>query len=95
MYYIILFLVLLSSCETTKFCYQCKHYKRHPGLLYFTPEFGHCSLNPKESYNNDYLVTGNIKRVVDEYHYCSTARKFDDMCGPFGKNYEYGRAKWW
>jgi hypothetical protein len=33
-------------------------------------------------------VNGKPDNNLDKYHYCSTARKFDNMCGKEGKFYE-------
>ena len=85
MYWFLLFFI--TTTTSTKFCYQCKHFRRYPGLFYLDTGFGTCSMNPKMIENIDYLVTGSITKV-DEYHYCSTSRRFDSMCGPLGNKYE-------
>jgi hypothetical protein len=67
-----------------KLCIDCKFYTKN----FFTfSEFGKCSLFPKEQDNSYFLVNGNISNNT-EYHYCSTARNSDRMCGEEGKFYE-------
>lgn len=68
-----------------KLCIDCKFFTKN----IFTPnKFGKCSLFPKIEIDNDYLIDGveNIKNV--DYHYCSTSREFEHMCGKEGKLYE-------
>jgi hypothetical protein len=36
---------------------------------------------------DNYLITGEKKSEEAKYHFCSTARKFDHMCGERGKRY--------
>ena len=85
---IILLFTLFVSCYSTKFCHQCKHFRRSPGLLYFNTAFAHCSMYSKVDENNDYLVTGNINNIKDDYYFCSTARSIESMCGVVGKKFE-------
>ena len=62
-----------------KFCKNCK---------FFTEtKFGHCSRFPFQQTDN-YLVDGYKDESPINYHYCSTARSSDRMCGPEGKYYE-------
>jgi hypothetical protein len=82
-----LLFTLFVSCYSTKFCHQCKHFKRHPGLLFFDRRFGFCSMSPKVDENRYYLVTGKIQNV-EEYYFCSTARSIESLCGPIGKKFE-------
>ena len=79
-------LMPFSSCHIRpKLCIDCKFYTKH----FFTrSEFGKCTLFTRENTTNSYLVNGNNDNSIEEYHYCSTARKFDDMCGKEGKYYE-------
>jgi hypothetical protein len=51
-------------------------------------EYGKCSLYPKEDDIDYSFVTGNNYNKNIDYHYCSTSRKFEDMCGKEGKFYE-------
>ena len=85
----ILYPVILSQISASqirpKFCVDCKFYKKD----FFTfSEFGKCTLFPKEKYNDYFLVNGNKNDNNIEYHYCSTVRNFDRMCGEEGKFYE-------
>lgn len=62
--------------EPQKLCMNCKHFKKS-----FLQEnrFGKCSLFPRETNGNDYLVDGTKSKM--DYYYCSTARISEDMCG--------------
>jgi len=68
-----------------KLCINCKFYIKENFL---TPDiFYKCS---KFSYLEDdyFFVNGRGKPQITKYHYCSTARNFDHMCGVEGKKYE-------
>lgn len=69
-----------------KLCIDCKFYTKN----FFTfSEFGKCSMFPTEQQSNDYyLVNGKNYNIEDYYHYCSTSRKLDHMCGKEGKFFE-------
>jgi hypothetical protein len=68
-------------------CINCKYF-----LPSHTDLFGKCSFFPIIKENKiDYLVTGEPKEDELGYSYCSTARKFDDMCGEEGKMYKKKR----
>lgn len=87
-----IFLILLSTFLTafslqknTKICIDCKFFSNN----FFTDKnFGKCILFPVSHHDTDYLVTGINKNEKPEYYFCSTARKFDYMCGEEGKKYE-------
>jgi hypothetical protein len=49
-------------------------------------DYGKCTLFHKHDHIDNYLVNGKINDI--EYYYCSTARKYDFMCGKEGKFYE-------
>jgi hypothetical protein len=68
-----------------KFCINCKFYKKD--FISFS-EFGKCTNFLYYNDNDNYLVNGKINNNLDQYHYCSTARKFENMCGKEGKFYE-------
>ena len=81
-----LFFAEIYSLEIKpKICIHCK---------YFIPDdisdvYGKCSFFPKIEKNNaNYLVTGNNDPSLLDYEYCSTARKYEDMCGKEGKKYK-------
>lgn len=84
---ILLFVMFFVSCNSTKFCVKCKHFR--PDNFFFTNgEFGKCSLYPQDHIDNRFLVTGNEKYVTKDYYYCNTARNVKSMCGKEGKYYE-------
>ena len=76
---------VISSQIRPKLCIDCKFYTKD----FFTfSEFGKCSLFPIEK-NSYFFVNGKGNNSKEyDYHYCSTARKFDNMCGQEGKFYE-------
>lgn len=80
-----------------KLCVNCKYFIKPIPYAYFSEsdmEYGVCSLFPKSSDNRfKSLVTGISKNKITEYTYCSTARKFNDMCGEEGKKYKKGVTK--
>ena len=84
----ILFVKLIISCSSTKFCVNCKHYRSHAGFLFPNGEFGKCSLYPQDHIDNRFLVTGNDKYVIKDFYYCNTVRNVKSMCGKEGKLYE-------
>jgi hypothetical protein len=80
-----IFVLLSSACKVgTKFCINCKFYKKD--FLTFS-EFGKCAQFPYENYNNYFLVNGKDYNNKN-FHYCSTARQYDHMCGKEAKFYE-------
>ena len=86
---IIVGFIILSQISASrirpKFCVDCKFYKKD---LFTFSEFGKCTLFPREKYNDYFLVNGNKNDNNIEYHYCSTSRNSDRMCGEEGKYYE-------
>ena len=87
-FFIIIYLSLISLTNSTnpKLCVDCKFFKRD----LFGNKFGKCALFEKTEIadNNDFLVDGIVRRKKVKYHYCSTARQTDNMCGKDGKLYE-------
>ena len=71
-----------------KLCIHCKHFiTDNEGDQYAT-----CSLFPRTTINNGYLVTGvEEEKKPSEYAFCSVARNFDNMCGLDGKLYQKKR----
>ena len=67
-----------------KFCVTCKHFIPNYKL---GNEYGKCYQFPIEK-EDTYLITGERKDEPTEYKHCSTARKFNNMCGENGKRYE-------
>jgi hypothetical protein len=73
-----------------KKCIDCKYFIKEEEFYseYNNNRFGKCSVFPVLESNNDYLVSGIEYEENIEYHYCSTARTLDHMCGKEGKQYE-------
>ena len=79
---ILLFLTNVTGFD--KLCMNCKHFKRDV----FTPSrFGKCKKFLTIDDNVDHLIHGK-KEKTENMHYCSTARKFDILCGQDGTGYE-------
>jgi hypothetical protein len=76
-------LFLVNSQDEIKICKNCKFFKKD---YFFETRFSHCTHFPNEPINNYYLVEGIKDSTI--YHYCSTARSSDKMCGPEGKYFE-------
>ncbi len=71
-----------------KLCIDCKFYKNN---FFTNSKFGKCSLFLKDEHDDYFLVNGknNIEYYqYSGYYYCSTSRKYDNMCGNEGKFYE-------
>jgi len=81
--YSIILSPFLASQLKPKFCIDCQFYKNN---IFTGSEFGKCSLFPKDNDNVDFLVNGNKNNNI-EYHYCSTSRLTDNMCGKEAKYY--------
>jgi len=87
--FMILYSIILTQISASqikpKLCIGCKFYTKD----FFTfSEFGKCSKFPTKPDNDYFLVNGKKNNNNIEYHYCSTSRKFDHMCGEEGKFYE-------
>lgn len=82
--YSIILSPISASPIKPKLCVDCKFYTKN---LFTFSEFGKCSLFTKDADNDYFLVNGNYNNNV-EYHYCSTSRRNDKMCGKEGKFYE-------
>ena len=75
----------LLAMKQEKICKDCTFFKKD----FFTEtKFGHCSRFLNQPINDYSLVDGVKDLSPTSYHYCATARKFDDMCGPEGKYFE-------
>lgn len=77
------FLISISYILAPKFCVYCEHFIPKKGG---NNEFGRCKKFPHD-WTDNYLITGEKKAEESNYHFCSTARKFDYMCGERGKKY--------
>ena len=85
----LLFLQILSFKEIKqKLCINCKYFitdKDHNN----NNQFGKCSLFIKDNSNSIYELVNGIRQDEDiEYHYCSTSRGIERMCGKEGKMYK-------
>ena len=78
---IFLFFLFMSSCSSTKFCINCKHFVIDS--MSISSEFGKCSLFPIKS--SRFLVDG---KNTNYYNYASTARGSESLCGEEGKHYK-------
>jgi hypothetical protein len=74
----------LLAIPNEKLCKNCKFFKKK---LFDENKFGHCTRFPFQATNNYFLVDGVKDTSPTSYHYCSTARSFDHMCGPEGRGY--------
>jgi hypothetical protein len=82
--YSIILSPLLAIQLKPKFCIDCKFYKNN---IFTDSKFGKCSLFPKDEDNIDFLVNGNKNNNI-EYHYCSTSRLSNGMCGKEAEFYD-------
>jgi len=83
------FSIVATSTSTIpkdpKLCINCKFSTKENFLT--SDVFCKCSKFPY--LEDDYFfVNGRGRPQKTKYHYCSTARKFDHMCGEEGKKYE-------
>jgi hypothetical protein len=77
-------LLFFSSVPTTpKFCVDCRHFLPDPKGI---NRFAKCSQFPTEQ-RSDFLVTKEIIEEEIDFMYCSTARKFGNLCGEKAKKY--------
>ena len=67
-------------------CKNCKYFLPNTFLMP-NYEFAKCSFFKKITPDENYLVTGEIKKDKIEYKYCSICRKNEDMCGINGKEF--------
>ena len=74
--------VIVKGNLTQNLCINCKFFKSDS-----IKKYGKCELFPIIIENKYYLVDGKIDQIND-YEYCSVARKYQDMCGKEGKLYE-------
>ena len=73
-----------------KLCKNCKFFVKKD---FFTAnKFGQCKLFNYEE-TKYFLVDGIPEKNLNTYHYCSTARKFDHLCGVDGKKFESSTFK--
>ena len=81
---ILLFCVSIVSA-LDKLCMNCKHFKKD----IFTPsKYAQCKKFLIIDKNVNYLIDGKKQQKTENMHYCSTARKFDILCGENGTGYE-------
>ena len=75
---------ILNRNPNSKLCVDCQHFIPDK----WDGQYGRCYLFPKIEDNDSFLVNGLRKDIIIEYRYCSTARKYQDMCGEIGKLYK-------
>jgi len=85
----LIFLITLISCNShninPKLCINCKNFIGD----YIGNKYGKCKAFPIISQKDDeYLVTGKIKKVETVYTYCSISRQNKNMCGEIGLKFE-------
>ena len=79
--------LFLVECYKPKFCMNCKYFLRD-NILPDDLTFAHCAKFPKKDENEmEYLITGEKNKEVESFHFCTTARRYDDKCGKEGKHY--------
>ena len=80
-----LFLSLLaySAAFEPKLCITCKHFIHARNNRY-----SRCRQFPILVDTMEDLISGYSQQQYTDYNYCSTARKFDFMCGENGKRHE-------
>jgi hypothetical protein len=77
-------LFLIVPIFSLKLCINCKHYKKD----IFTPsKYAQCKKYLIVDNNVDRLIDGK-KTEEKKMLYCSTARKFDHLCGEEGTGYD-------
>ena len=70
-----------------KFCKDCKYFLPDKFII-LNNDYGKCALYSKTKNNDEnYLVTGKIKKETIEYYYCSICRNNEMMCGKEGKDF--------
>lgn len=91
MYFFIFMVATVNSLESKpKYCLNCKYFIPNVNALTAAQnnKLGGCSYFPVKFYDFDCLVTGEKKNPENKYHFCDTARKFDDMCGEEGRHHK-------
>ena len=86
MKFVFIICAILSTFSATpiKLCVDCKHFKSR---FFTSNQFGKCTLFEIVK-KDDYFLVDGVKRIKNDYKYCSTARLYEDMCGKDGKLYE-------
>jgi len=70
-----------------KFCKDCKYFLPYTFIIP-NNDYGKCALYSKMIKNDEnYLVTGKIKKESIEYSYCSITRNNENKCGKEGKDF--------
>jgi hypothetical protein len=78
--------LFVESLEKPKLCINCKHFIPYIDRNIKIGKFGKCKLFKKDQLNS-FLVDG-IDEYDDDYYYCSTSRRINDMCGILASHYE-------
>jgi len=77
--------ILFMALTVPKLCTHCKFFRQDPFVM---NKYGKCVQFPKEKSNPYFLVNGHVEATFQDYHYCSTARSIEGMCGHTGKLFE-------
>ena len=77
---------IINNKENINFCINCK-YLIPDSFFFKNNDFAKCALYNNVKDDNNYLVTGKIKKKNIEYTYCSICRDHEDMCGKEGKDF--------
>ena len=80
----IVYLSLLWVASSVHICSKCKFFRND----YFRTKYGKCTLFPTGDESIHFLITGKKNAGDVDYFYCSTARQYDDLCGPAGRLYQ-------
>jgi hypothetical protein len=70
-----------SALQAPKLCINCKHFIPDSG----NGKYGKCAIFPIKEGKIDFLVNGINE---NRFHYCSTAREYNQMCGEEGTLYK-------
>jgi len=66
-----------------KFCFNCKFFIP-PNDRDIDINYGKCKMFQNTIENNNFLISGVRSEIDISYMYCSTARSFESLCGPYG-----------
>lgn len=78
---------IINNKENINFCKDCKYFL--PSDIFLIPDndFAKCALYTQTKEDENYLVTGKIRKDKVEYMYCSLARNNEKRCGQEGKDF--------
>jgi hypothetical protein len=84
-YIFLFFLVTTAMSINIKKCINCKYFiqNKHVNDIIF----GKCFYYPLKLDKVFNLISGELIEDNSDYEYCITARNYNNLCGPNGKNY--------